>query len=218
MTSNYIKRYGFLAVLFAAFVITIAGYTLFSRTEHFQALIDWADYNQTVFVLILLFIKIVGIVWPPLPAAVFTLGSIPVIGWQSAFAVDFAGGIIGSCIAFWLSRKYGPNVIKTLFGESGLQQVQRFKFKPENELEAITLMRFFSGAIAELISYGSGLTNIKFRNFLLGTIFSYMLITLPMFYAVSFVFEAENLLLAVIPIGVGIVLIYSIRHRYFHIE
>jgi uncharacterized membrane protein YdjX (TVP38/TMEM64 family) len=213
-----LKQYSFLFGTIIVFFITIISYNLFSQTEHFQTLLVWSADNLILLCLILIAIKIIGILWPPLPGIVFMIAAIPVIGWLPAFCVDLIGAMIGTCLAFGLSRRYGPRVILKLFGESGLRQVQRFKFKPDREFEAIVLMRVFTGVISELISYGAGLTNIKFRNFFFGTITSSLVVGFPLFYLFHFVFRGENLAFAVIPLVIGISLIYYLRGRYFILE
>lgn len=218
MIKEFIKRYNFLFVLLFAFITTIILYGKFEGTESFKLFLIWAEKNILFLILSILLLKVIGIIWPPLPGLVFTIAAIPIIGWFPAFIVDFCGGILGSSIAFKLSRKYGPMIVVKLFGESGLAQVRRFKFKPNNELEAIILLRVFSGAIAEVISYGAGLTNLKFRNFLLGTGISYIVVGIPLFYLLGFAFSDGHLLFAIIPLVLCVILFYFTKGRYFIIS
>lgn len=201
--------------LAAVFLATIIAYNAFSDTEYFAVLLRWSADNLILLILILIVLKIVGILWPPLPGVVFMIAAIPVIGWVPAFGVDLVGGMIGTSLAFGLTRRYGPKVIVRVFGQSGLDQVQRFRLQPGKELEVIILMRVLMGAVSELVSYGAGLTNIKFRNLFLGSLISYLLIGLPLFYLIGFVLKSENLLLAVIPLLIGLIVIYLLRGRYF---
>jgi uncharacterized membrane protein YdjX (TVP38/TMEM64 family) len=211
----YIRQYSFAVILAVAFFATIIAYGSFSRTEHFQTLLYWSGNNFFWLCLILIVIKIIGIIWPPLPGLVFTVGAIPIFGWFPAFMVDMIGAFTGSCLVFWVSRIYGQTVILKVFGKSGLHQVQRLKFNPANELEAIIIMRVFGGPISELVSYGAGLTNISFRHFLMGTMFSYLLIGLPLFYLAGIAFSNGGLLFGLIPLCIGITIMYTLRKRYF---
>jgi uncharacterized membrane protein YdjX (TVP38/TMEM64 family) len=210
-----IKHYSYLISTGGVLLITLIAYNAFVRTEHFHDLLAWSASNILLLCFFLILIKIIGILWPPIPGIVFTVAAIPVIGWAPAFGVDLIGALIGTCFAFGLSRRYGPKVILKLFGEGGLKQVQRFKFKPEKELEAVIVTRAFTSAVSELVSYGAGLTTIRFRNFFLGTLISYLVIGMPMFYLLGFVFKQESLFAGIIPLLAGMSIIYSLRRRYF---
>ncbi len=210
-----LKQYKFIVLIAVAFIVTIVAYGIFSRTDSFQSLLTWSGQNLIWFCLILIAIKIVGVIWPPLPGLVFTVGAIPVIGWLPALLVDMVGAFIGTCLVFWLARIYGPRVILKVFGESGLKQSQRIKFNPRNELEALIIMRVFGGPISEMVSYAAGITNITFTHFVMGTLFSYLLIGLPLFYLAGIAFSNGGLLFGVIPLFVGVLILYTLRKRYF---
>ena len=212
------KQYKFVVLIGVAFIATIIIYNVFAKTESFQSLLVWSSHNLIWFVLILTLIKIIGIVWPPLPGLVFTIGAIPIIGWLPAFSVDLVGSIIGSSFVFWLARRYGHKVILKIFGESGLKQTQRLKFNPHNELEALIIMRIFGGPVSELVSYGAGITNISFRNFVMGTLFSNLLVMLPLFYLAGLAFSNGGLFFGIIPLFIGILILYTLRKRYFILE
>lgn len=209
------RQYSYLLGTGGALLLTVIAYSLFARTNQFQSVLNWSADNLPLFIVILILLKIIGILWPPLPGIVFTVAAVPIIGWLPAFSADFIGSMIGSSIAFGLARRYGPKVIIKLFGESGLRQVQRFKFKPNKELEAMAVTRVLTGAVSELISYGAGLTNIKYKNFFWGTFLSSVVVGLPLFFLLSIAFGDNGLLFGAIPLLIGLVVIYSLRNRYF---
>lgn len=213
-----LKQYSYLLGTGGVLFITVIAYSMFAKTEHFQSVLDWSADNLILFVFILISIKIIGILWPPLPGIVFSVAAVPIVGWLPAFTADFIGSMIGSSIAFSLARHYGPKVILKLFGESGLRQVQRFKFRPNKELEAMVVTRVLTGAVSELVSYGAGLTNIRFKNFFWGTCLSSVVVGLPLFFLLSFVFGGDGLLIGAIPLLIGLAIIYALRNRYFSWE
>ena len=215
----FLRKYWFVLAIAIAFIITVVAYNAFSKTEHFQSFLVWSNQNLILFAVILTILKIIGIVWPPLPGLVFTLGSIPIIGWPEALLVDLIGSIIGSSMVFWLSRKYGISVVRKVFGESGVNQVRRVKFDPRNELEALVIMRTFGGPVSELVSYGAGVSNITYFHFLIGSVFSHLILVTPLFYLTSLAFSSGGgLILGVVPLLIGIVIMYLLRHRYFILE
>lgn len=215
LIKKYLGGYTFAIIIASAFILTLLGYSQFSHSEAFVEFTEWSRQNIFLLILILFFIKLIGIVWPPLPGIVFMIGAIPLIGWLPVFLIDFSGAILGSVIVFNISRKYGPKVVLKLFGKSGLAQVQKFKFNPQKEFEAVLIMRFFMGSISELISYGAGLTNIKFKNYFWGTVLSYLIIGIPLFYMLGLVLDGGNLLFSAVPLGLGLLIMFVLRKRYF---
>ncbi len=216
--NSFYRKYGFIIAIAVAFIITIIAYSAFSKTEHFQTLLAWSNQNLPLLIIILVALKIIGIIWPPLPGLVFTLGAIPIIGWEGALLTDLAGGIIGSSSVFWISRKYGKRVIWKIFGESGVYQVERIKFNSKNELEALIIMRLFGGPVSELVSYGAGVSNVSYFHFILGTTFAHFVVILPLFYLASLAFNNGGLFFSIIPLFIGVVIMYVLRKRYFILE
>ncbi len=215
---NLIKqlRYGSqFALLLAVFVFSLAAYSYFVGTPYFDVFERWAEQNYWNLVIFLLLLKIIGIIWPPLPGVIPLIGAIPVIGWLPAFLIDTVGYIIGSVIAYFLANRYGMQVISKLFGQAGVIEVSKFKIKPERELEAIVLMKIFGGGIGEFISYAAGLTKIKLKNFIFGSIIASVVVGIPLFYYFNFALSHNNLLFSLVPLGVGILLFYIMRRRYF---
>ncbi len=206
------------ALILAVFILSLVGYAYFVTTPYFAVVESWAQSNFWTLVVFLLILKIVGIIWPPLPGVVPLIGAIPIIGWPAAFFIDLVGYMIGSIIAFYLARKYGLKIIKKLFGNVGVNSVKKIRIKPHRQLEAITLMKIFGGGIGEFISYAAGITNIKFYNFFWGSVMSSVVVGIPLFYFFDFALSQNNLLFALVPLGFGAILFYLLRQRYFDIK
>ena len=109
-----LKTHKHVIVLIAAFAATVILYVWFLHSRYFDGFKFWSQNNIWLYIPLLAFMKIIGIVWPPIPGGVFTLGSIPVLGWLSAYLTDLAGSIVGSSIAFFLAKKYGQNFMKRI--------------------------------------------------------------------------------------------------------
>ncbi|MBI5358232.1 hypothetical protein HZB69_01210 [Candidatus Amesbacteria bacterium] len=92
-------------------------------------------------------LKVLGIVWPPLPGGILTLDAIPFIGWFPAYLVDFFGSTVGSSVAFLIGRKYGYPFLQKLFDESTIDKIKHLKIKPHREIEAVTALRIFIGSL-----------------------------------------------------------------------
>lgn len=208
-----IKNYSNLFLMLLAAGATLAGYMWFIRQPIFQELTTWAQENFVLYFLLLIGIKMIGIVWPPLPGGLLTLGSIPVIGWFPAFLTDAIGALIGASLAYYLGKKYGYNFLRKIFDKSIISRIQRIKINKNRELEAVFFIRLFTGVITEAISYGSGLLGVKYRNFLLATVGA-VLTTLPVFYLVNEFFSGKNLIFSA-PLAILALLFWKLRGRYF---
>lgn len=99
-----LKTHKHIIILVVAAVVTLIFYLWFVNSPYFAGFKIWSQSNLAVYISVLLLIKIFGIIWPPIPGGIFTLASVPVLGWKLAFAVDYSGSLIGSSIAFFIAK------------------------------------------------------------------------------------------------------------------
>ncbi|MDU6114483.1 MAG: TVP38/TMEM64 family protein [Paeniclostridium sordellii] len=101
------------------------------------------------------------------PDSILAIGGGVVFGLFKGYIYTLIGALIGATISFYISRKLGRAFVKKLTKE-----------KLDNIEELINSKGFFIVLILRLvplfpfdiISYGSGLTSIKYKDFLLATI------------------------------------------------
>ncbi|MDU2687896.1 TVP38/TMEM64 family protein [Paeniclostridium sordellii] len=101
------------------------------------------------------------------PDSILVIGGGMVFGLFKGYIYTLIGALIGATISFYISRKLGRAFVKKLTKE-----------KLDNIEELINSKGFFIVLILRLvplfpfdiISYGSGLTSIKYKDFLLATI------------------------------------------------
>lgn len=209
------KSHKHLIILFLAFAATILGYAWFIHSAYFAGFQLWAQSNIFLYVSLLVLIKVVGIIWPPIPGGVLTLGSIPVLGWQVAYASDLAGSVIGSSVAYFLAKKYGQNLMKKLFDADAIAKIMKIKIKPKREIESIFLLRIFGGNVVEVICYGAGILGVGFRNFFIGTVLSHLALGIPVFYFAGGIFDRNRILVNFVFVASTMLIFYKLRHRYF---
>lgn len=168
-----------------------------------------------MFYVFLFAVKVTGIVWPPLPGGIFVLGSIPIIGWFNAYLIDFTATLVASSIAYALGRRYGLPLIKRIIDEDMIKKVEKLKVKKEREIESIFLLRVLGGAIVvELVAYASGLFKIRYRNFMIGTILSHIVVGMPAYYFFGNIFSGQNIIISLVLAAILIVLLLKFRSRY----
>lgn len=205
-------NYILLALGIAALVIM---YIWLLHTPYFKELLNWSRQNLVTAVLVLVIIKILGIVIPPIPGGLITLGSIPFIGWQWAFFADIVGGLIGSTIAFYIGKHYGKPLLLKLFGEAAVKNIYKVKIKKHREIESVFMFKlFFGAAIADIISYSAGILGIQFKNFFISSAVHYVLIGIPAYFLVSGFFSTENIIINIIIVIIAIPLFIKFKNRY----
>ena len=202
----------------AAFVATFLFYLWFVHSPHFAVFKIWSESNLILYISVLFFIKVIGIIWPPIPGGIFTLASVPILGWELAYLTDFAGSLIGSTAAFFIARKWGWDFILKIFDTDVIEKFKKIKIKKHKEIESIFLMRFFGGTIIEAVCYGAGMLGVSYKNFLIATVLSHPILGIPIFYFAKNILGGDGVILSIIFLIVLVIAFYKLKHRYFDFE
>lgn len=201
-----------LLILLAA--ASLAAYIWFMRQPVFEDVVTWAQQNFLLYFGTLVLVKIVAIVWPPLPGGFLTLASIPIIGWFPAFLAETIGSLSGASVAYFLGRRYGYAFLRKILDEKFIAKIQNIKMTGKRELEAIFFLRLFTGLVSEAISYGSGVIGVKYRNFFLGTL-AVEIVFMPTFYFFNEILAGRNLAIYVPSALILVLVFWRMRGRYF---
>ncbi len=197
------------------FLLPLFVFVLLKYTGLIDNFIVWSQNNVLLFVIVLLLLKIIGIVYPPMPGGILTLGAIPIVGWKFAYLIDFLGNTIGATIAYYLGKEYGFIILNKLFDENIVQKFRKIKIKKDKELETIIVIRILGANVVEIISYGAGLLKIDFPKFLFATIVSHMAVGIPIYYFANNIFSTSNIFTTVIFSALGFFVIWKLKGRYF---
>lgn len=214
-----IKAHKHLIIFVLAIIITVSVYFWFIHSSYFEGFKIWSQSNLITYFLVLVSVKIIGIVWPPLPGGVFTLASVPIVGWPIAYVADLLGSIIGSTIAFLIARRWGFEFLDKIFDQNTLEKIKNIKIKKEREIESIFLMRFFGASVIEVVCYGAGILGVGYRNFMIASVSSHIAVGMPVFYLTGTVFgevlNSRGAIVGILAILFVIFLFYKLKHRYF---
>jgi uncharacterized membrane protein YdjX (TVP38/TMEM64 family) len=215
MTSPNFKKTFKSLLLLLTFTVPAVLFILFTRSQYFPFFKDWASHHLVILFFLVLFIKTMGIVIPPIPGNLFTYFSVPFLGAPIAFALDFMGSTLGSTIAFFLTRKYGRKFISQMFGETILKKIDTIKIKKHKEVESLFMLRLFGGAFSDTICFAAGLMDIKFKDYIIAHMLCGIIAGIPMFFLINNVFQGKNLAFSLITGVISILVIYKLRGRYF---
>lgn len=178
-------------------------------------IVKFAQDKYYLFLFILFLIKLVGIIFPPIPGGGFVLASVPIIGWPTAYLIDASGSIIGGIFNYHIAKKYGISFISKTLGPKSAERVKSIKIKEGREIESILILRLLMGAvILEFIHYAAGILDIKFRKYFMALIISQVVIGVPMFYFFDVIVTGEFKLAFAMLVILAIPLLYLSRKRY----
>lgn len=213
-----IKSYKHIIYFLVGIVVTLSLYGWFVTSPYFLDFKTWSEGNKFLLGGVLIFVKAVGIIWPPIPGGFLTVGSIPVLGWWESYLADFIGSMIGASVAFFISRKYGEKLLTKIFDESAIKKMHSLKVHRHREVEAVFMFRLFGGSLVEVICYAAGLLKISYKNFLIGSVLSHLVVGLPFFYFAQNLFSGRNILFNIIFVVIVLSLFNFFKNRYFHVE
>ena len=89
------------------------------------------------------------------------------LGGPVGMPVALAGAMLGSVVAFMIARHFGRGPADALCGP----RLERMKAKLEKRpVLSVALIRIAPGSPASVLNYGAGLTRIRLRDFLAGSV------------------------------------------------
>jgi uncharacterized membrane protein YdjX (TVP38/TMEM64 family) len=156
------------AIVLVWLYVAPSGQTLVAALGDSQALRHWLDQLAALGPLAVILLMAFAIVFNPLPSAPVALAAGAVFGhsWGTLYIV--LGAELGAMIAFGIARFAGYELIRKWFGD----KIEIGMWGNQNRLTALVfvsrLMPFIS---FDLISYGAGLTPIRFWRFSSATLF-----------------------------------------------
>jgi len=90
-----------------------------------------------------------------------------VLGGPAGMPVALAGAMLGSVVAFMIARRFGRVSADALCGP----RLERLKARVEHRpVLSVALIRIAPGSPAAVLNYGAGLTRIRLREFLMGSV------------------------------------------------
>lgn len=185
------------------------------QSGNFESFYLWSQNNFYLYVAVLFLLKVAGIVYPPLPGGILTLGSIPVIGWVNAYLIDFVGSTVGSTINYFMGYKYGISFLDKILDNSAVDKIRSMKIKKGKELETVFMLRVLGGTVMELVSYACGVLKVKFVFFILVSIASHLAIGIPTYYLAESILTTQNIVISLILSAALLYLFFRFKDRYF---
>ena len=203
-------------VLIMIFIAFMALVYWFFKSPYFVVVDVWVKKNIVLYVSALFVYKAIGVLFPPIPAGLVTIASIPFLGWAGAYAIDLLGSITGGSVAFLLGKRYGRNILRKIFNDSIVEKIVKTKVKKGKEIEAVFMFRLLLGStILEAVYYGAGFLRIPFGKFLIGASLSHIAVGVPSFILANNIFSGKNLVLTGALSVLALFFVLKTKGRYF---
>lgn len=117
------------------------------------------------FILGYIVIQFAAIVIPPIPGSIAALTILAIFGPLKGMLLVYLVATPAECVNFLLAKKYGRPFVEKTIGEKSLRKVDYYTQSAGKE--TLFILKFFEDSFFDYISYGLGLTQITFKQFLL---------------------------------------------------
>jgi len=208
-----------LLITFGIILLFLLPASLFQWASQSVILSDIVKAVQShiaLYIVVLILLKGFSIVYPPMPGVVFTIASIPLIGWKLAYSADILGSFFGATISYFLGKKYGYAILKKVIGRTLADKIIAIKLKQRNQIEAALFLRFASGGLlSDGLAWGASLIGFKYIPFITGYLVSHVITTLPVFYLISVSISYQSWVIGGIGVVLAWLIIYKFKGRYF---
>jgi len=173
--SNYDKK----TIIYIIILLGLVGISLYlvyilvfvDNTILLKIVVDWfvnPIYNLQIFGVIL-FLVVMGIqgLLIPIPSEIVLLSTGMIWGWLLGGIMGIIGSIAAASLCFFISKKGGRPLAEKFVGTSALDMADSFIHK--YGLWAIIIARFLPFLAFDPISYASGLVDLDYKKYILGT-------------------------------------------------
>src|SRR3989338_8709365 len=160
------KRSYFL--IFGLIVLILAGVYLVSKNSPQQVILLIKTHSYLGPTLLILW-RIIGIIFPAIPAGVVSFAAVPIFGWLKTYLYTLTGIMIGTSISFFLARKFREPLVKRFVPLKRIHEIED-KLTKRQEFLAIIGIRLFTVPVMDFSSYAAGLSKISFPKFFLATL------------------------------------------------
>lgn len=141
------------------------GADLFNK-DSAERLLAYLRANKRISFLLIIAIQAIQVIICILPGQPIQFASSYMFGILPGFLLSIAGAVIGTAISFYLSKILGRDMINILFDEDKVDDYHS-KLNSGRGLSLVLLIYLIPGVPKDLVSYVAGISDMKFRPFIL---------------------------------------------------
>ena len=148
-----------------AFLYLKYGSGIFSKDTAYSV-IDYLRQNRKIAFLLIIGLQIIQVVICVLPGQPIQFAASYMFGVARGYLFSIIGAVIGTAISFYLSKLLGSEAMHLFFGEKKVKEYQR-RLNSGRGLLLAFLIYMIPGVPKDLVSYAAGISEMRFRPFLL---------------------------------------------------
>ena len=138
---------------------------LFSK-DSAERVVDYLKANSSIAALLIICIQIVQVVICFLPGQPVQFAASYMFGVARGFAFSITGAVIGTVISFYPAKLLGNDAMNLFFGEEKVRDYKK-KLDSGRGLLLAFLIYLIPGIPKDIVSYVAGISDMRFRPFLL---------------------------------------------------
>lgn len=148
-----------------AFLYLKYGSGVFSKDTAYSV-IDYLRQNRKIAFLLIIGLQIIQVVICVLPGQPIQFAASYMFGVARGYLFSIIGAVIGTTISFYLAKLLGSEAMHLFFGEEKVKEYQR-RLNSGRGLLIAFLIYLIPGVPKDLVSYAAGISEMRFRPFLL---------------------------------------------------
>ena len=148
-----------------AFLYLRYGSGIFSKDTAYNV-VEYLQQNRRIAVLLIIGIQVIQVVVCVLPGQPIQFAASYMFGVGRGYLLSVIGAVIGTTISFYLAKLLGSEAMHLFFGEERIKDYQR-RLNSGKGLPLAFLIYLIPGVPKDLVSYAAGISEMRFRPFLL---------------------------------------------------
>ena len=148
-----------------AFLYLRFGSDIFSK-DTAGRVIDYLRQNSHIAFLLIIGLQIIQVVVCFLPGQPIQFAASYMFGVGRGLLLSIIGAVIGTTISFYISKALGSDAMHLFFGEEKVKEYQR-RLNSGRGLLLAFIIYLVPGIPKDLVSYAAGISEVRFRPFLL---------------------------------------------------
>lgn len=148
-----------------AFLYLKYGSEVFSKDTAYRV-VAYLKQNSNIAALLIIGLQVAQVVICVLPGQPIQFAASYMFGVGKGFLLSITGAVIGTVISFYLAKLLGSDAMHLFFDEEKLKDYQK-KLNSGRGLLLAFLIYLIPGIPKDLVSYAAGISEMRFRPFLL---------------------------------------------------
>ena len=149
----------------AALVACGIGFFAFVQAVGPERLRDAVAVTGPLAPIVFVVLKAITVVLTPISGSPLRLTAGALFGFWDGVALSVLGGVLGGSANFWIARRFGRGVVVRLLGPGALARVEPMLGRLAS-WKALALARVVLAPLWDVLSYGVGLTRLRFKTYL----------------------------------------------------